>query len=113
LSASNRWSKFHAIIVATIAPALSPGHVSAAEPVPSASYRSAFEGYRVYDAAFAQVNWRQANAAVAGTSHEAMHSTAPTEAPASGHEHMESRDVSPQNEADPPPATDPHAGHKE
>ena len=100
-----------AILAATLAATLSPVLCVAAEPE-AASYQSAFEGYRAFDAAYEQLDWQKANAAVAGMSHEAMHSTAPPTKP-SEHEHVETRDVAPQDEADSAPAADPHAGHEE
>ena len=102
----------YATFAATLAAALSPACVLAAGPG-EVAYRSAFDGYRVYVAAYEQLNWRQANAAVAGTPHEQMHSTEPSESSATPHRQPEPRDVDPQNEVDPDPATDPHAGHKE
>ena len=96
----------YATFAATLAAALSPACVLAAGPG-EVAYRSAFDGYRVYVPAYEQLNWRQANAAVAESSHGQMHSTEPPEPPASGH------DVAPQKEVDPDPTTDPHAGHKE
>jgi hypothetical protein len=105
-----------ATLVATLAAALSPAICAAAEPAAapaSAPYQSAFYAYRAFDAAYEQLDWQEANAAVAGRPHEATHTTVPAKAPASEHEHMESRDVAPQDEADSAPAADPHAGHEE
>jgi hypothetical protein len=95
-----------------LAAALTPTCVLGAEPA-AVAYRSAFEGYRTYDAAYEQVDWRQANAAVAATPHEQTHSTEPSESSATPHRPPEPRDVATQNEVDPGPAADPHAGHRE
>lgn len=47
-------------LAATVAPA----SAHAAEPAASVEYRSAFEGYRAFDAQAVLVAWRQTNAAI-------------------------------------------------
>lgn len=102
----------HAVLVALIGATLFPTGADAAEPPALDSYRSAFEGYRAFDAAYEHVNWRQANDAVSNSPHE-MHSTDSSEGDRSGYQGTDASHETRPPEADTSPPADPHAGHRE
>jgi hypothetical protein len=112
VSVSNPSTHVLRVLGAVIAASWFPTPSAAGEPAASVSYRSAFEGYRAFDASYEPVNWRGANDAVSSSPHE-LHSPDSAESDRSGHQGTDTSQGPRSPEGDPSPPVDPHAGHRE
>ena len=112
MSASSPSTHVLRVLGAVIAASWFPTPSAADAPAVSTAYRSAFEGYRAFEASYEQVNWRAANDAVSNSPHQ-IHSPDSSEGDRSEHSGTHSSRGPRPPDGDPSPPDDPHDGHRE